>query len=258
MKTYKITVAYDGTNYYGWQIQPSAATVAQALQTSFTRTFNHPITLLGASRTDTGVHALGQIARVRTSLAIGPDQILKAWNSALPNDIRIRSLVPIDDNFNPCSNVFEKTYWYTLFLKPPLPFVARYGWYYPFMDRVDLGKFQDILKLYVGTHDFASFCKRDGERTTIRTINSITVKKLSRWNMVHIAIKGPSFLRFQIRRMIGYALDIAQQPKVPVDYIKAMLDNPNPQQTLVKADGSGLCLRKVIYLNELNNEQRTF
>lgn len=257
MKTYKITVAYDGTNYYGWQIQPSAITVAQVLQTTFTKTFNHPITLLGASRTDTGVHALGQIARVRTSLAINPDQILKAWNSSLPNDIRIRSLVPIDDNFNPCSNVFEKTYWYTLFLKPPLPFIARYGWLYPFMNRVDLEKFQDILQLYVGTHDFASFCKKDGERTTIRTINSISVKKISHWNMLQITIKGPSFLRFQIRRMIGYALDIAQQPKVPVNYIKTMLDNPNPQQTLVKADGSGLCLRKVIYVNELNNQQRT-
>lgn len=257
MKTYKITVAYDGTNYYGWQIQPSAITVAQVLQTTFTKTFNHPITLLGASRTDTGVHALGQIARVRTSLAINPDQILKAWNSSLPNDIRIRSLVPINDNFNPCSNVFEKTYWYTLFLKPPLPFIARYGWLYPFMNKVDLEKFQDILQLYVGTHDFASFCKKDGERTTIRTINSISVKKISRWNMLQITIKGPSFLRFQIRRMIGYALDIAQQPKVPVNYIKTMLDNPNPQQTLVKADGSGLCLRKVIYVNELNNQQRT-
>ena len=76
--------------------------------------------------------------------------------------------------------------------------------------------------------------------------------------MVHIQIKGPSFLRFQIRRMIGYALDVAQQPKVPVDYIKAMLDKPNPQQTLVKADGSGLCLRKVIYVDELSNQQRTF
>lgn len=252
MKTYKMTVAYDGTDYYGWQIQPHAQTVSGTLQSTFTRVFKHPVTLLGASRTDTGVHALDQVVRVRTPLDVNPHELMRGWNKSLPRDITIRSMTLIDDDFNPCSNVHEKTYWYTLFLKPPLPFVARYGWFYPFINEVDFTKLEAILKLYQGTHDFASFCKQEGDRTTIRTINSISMKKISTWNSVHITIKGPSFLRFQIRRMLGYALDIAHQPTKSIDYIKAILDNPNPQQTLIKADGSGLCLRKVIYKDDFN------
>lgn len=252
MKTYKMIVAYDGTDYFGWQIQPIAKTVSSALQSTFTRIFNHPVTLFGASRTDTGVHALGQVVRVRTPLTVSPQDILRAWNKSLPRDILIRSLEPVDDDFNPCFHVYEKTYWYTLFLKPPLPFVARYGWLYPFINQVDFVKLEKILKLYLGTHDFASFCKQEDGKSTIRTINSIQIKKIARWNTAHITIKGPSFLRFQIRRMIGYALDIAQQSTKSIDYVKAMIDNPNPQQTLIKAEGSGLCLRKVVYLHDLH------
>lgn len=255
MKTYKMTVAYDGTEYFGWQIQPTSKTVASTLQSTFTRVFNHPVTLLGTSRTDTGVHALGQVVRVRTPLGINPHEIMRGWNKSLPQDILIRSVEPIDANFNPCSNVYEKTYWYTLFLKQPLPFVARYGWLYPFIHQVDFAKLEKILQLYQGTHNFASFCKQEDGKSPIRTINSISMKKYSRWNMVQITIKGPSFLRFQIRRMIGYALDVAHQPTKSIDYIKSILDNPHHQQTLIKADGSGLCLRKVVYLDGIHQQR---
>lgn len=255
MKTYKMIVAYDGTDYFGWQIQPHARTVSSSIQSAFTHTFKHPVLLLGASRTDTGVHALEQVVRVQTPLAISPHEMMRAWNQSLPRDIVIRSLEPTENHFHPCSNVYEKTYWYTLFLKKPLPFVARYGWLYPFIHDVDFLKLEKILKLYPGTHDFASFCKQEDDKTTIRTINSIQIKKLNRWNMLQISVKGPSFLRFQIRRMIGYALDVARQPSKPIDFIKMILDNPNPQQTLTKAEGSGLCLRKVIYKNDLNQSR---
>lgn len=250
MKTYKMIVAYDGTDYNGWQIQPTAKTVSGTMQSVFSRIFKQTISLFGASRTDTGVHALGQVVRARTSICVKPEEIMRAMNKSLPRDIIIRSIEQVDASFNPCANVYEKTYWYTLFLKRPLPMASRYGWHYPFIDKVDFEKFEKILKLYEGTHDVASFCKQEDEKSTIRTINKIHMIKNMRFGAVHIAIQGPSFMRFQIRRMIGYALDVAQQQTKSIDYIKDMLNNPNSQQTLTKAEGSGLCLRKVVYRHE--------
>lgn len=248
MKRLKAIISYDGTAYHGWQIQPHAPSVAAVLQKTFEKTFKKSIIIVGASRTDTGVHALGQVARcVIPEDSPAPEQLLPAWNNILPHDILIRSLSVTDDSFHPCAKVREKTYYYLLFLKPPLPFIARYGWLYPFINEVDLVKFSSVLQCYQGTHDFASFCKQEPDRSTIRTINSVSIQRLRHWNALLVAIKGPGFGRFQIRRMIGYALDIARNSKYSVDYINELLKNPNPEQRLCKAGASGLCLKKIIY-----------
>ena len=151
-------------------------------------------------------------------------------------------------------DVYYKIYLYNLFLEKPLPFISRYGWYYEFINHVDLEKFNKILQLYVGTHDFRSFCKldpkenpNDEDKNTIRTIDLIKIKKLPQYKCLQITVKGKSFLRFQIRRMIGYALDVARRKNLSVNYIKGLLDNPNSKQTLVKAKGQGLILRKIVY-----------
>ncbi len=249
MQKFKITIAYDGTDFYGWQIQPNHITISSCLQKTFLHVFGHPIKLMGASRTDAGVHALEQVAQFYSDLKIQENVLLEAWNKALPSSIVIRSLKKISSDFHPCCNVHQKTYYYHLFLKRPLPFAARYGWFYRFIDDVDFNKFAQALALYVGKHDFASFCKieKEKEKSTIRTIDSITIKKYTRYNLVRITIKGKSFLRFQIRRMTGYALDIARRPDLSINYLQGVLESKNPQQTLLKADGRGLCLRKVQY-----------
>ncbi len=250
MHFYKIIVAYDGTDFHGWQIQPADVTVTSTLQKTWFQIFKYPITLVGASRTDAGVHALGQVARFQADIParLNLEDLRHAWNVRLPKSIHIRSIEKINNTFHPCTNVRQKIYHYTLFLKQPLPFVARFGWHYRFIDDVDMHKFEQGLGLYLGTHDFASFCKQESDDiSTIRTIDAITVKKFSRWGALMVTIKGKSFVRFQIRRMIGYALDVARRPLLHVDYLQDLLRNPNPQQTLLKADGSGLCLRKVIY-----------
>jgi len=250
MQNYKITVAYDVTDYNGWQIQPNAPTVCSTLQDNFKRVFGHPIKLLGASRTDTGVHALGQVACFKTNLNLKSDKILKVWNNNLPKDIMIRNLKRVASDFYPLRHVFQKTYYYHLFLKRPLPFVARYGWLYEFINVVDFEKFHKALNFYIGEHNFASFCKCDSKKDCARKIDKITIQKFSKYGTLQITIKGKSFLRFQIRRMIGYALDVARRTDFPVDFIKEILDNPNPEQELLKAEGCGLCLRRITYENE--------
>ena len=180
MQTFRIIVAYDGTDFHGWQIQPNAQTISSYLQKTFLKVFGEEINILGASRTDAGVHALGQVARFKCELNLLEERMLKTWNGSLPKSILIRKLEKVGPSFHPHKNVAEKVYLYHLFLKRPLPFVARYGWYYKFIDLVDISKLEKALQLYVGEHDFRSFCKvEDCNKSTIRAIKSISVKKIS-------------------------------------------------------------------------------
>ena len=250
MPTYKIIVAYDGMDFYGWQIQPNDITIVSTLQGTFHALFADNVIITGASRTDAGVHALGQVARFSSNISITCERMKCAWNNALPKSILIRDIQKVDYLFNPRKNVAQKTYYYHLFYKKPLPIVSRYGWYFDYTDKVDWDQFHIILQLYKGQHDFASFCKVDEKGSTVRTVDSITTENVKRFGCLRITIRGRGFLRFQIRRMIGYALDVARRPDLSVDYIQHLLDTPNARQTLLKADGCGLMLRKIVYKEE--------
>lgn len=256
MQNYKIVFSYDGTDFCGWQTQPNGVSIQTTLINTFAHAFKHNATIVAASRTDSGVHAKGAIARVSTSLNLPETEILKTWNRVLPKSISIKFIKKVDNSFHPLKNVKQKTYTYTLFFKRPNPFVARYGWYYRFIDNIDIKKFQSALKLYLGTHDFGSFCKMDktDKRSTIKKIDSINIKKNNKLNIIIITIKGKSFLRFQIRRMVGYALDLSRQKDKPLSYLKNILDNPDPNQTLSKADSCGLCLERVVYNDKSNKK----
>lgn len=252
----KAVIAYDGTDFFGWQKQPEVVSISSTLEQTFHKVFGYQINLIGASRTDSGVHALEQVAMFRSEIDLDLNIIKSAWNNMLPKSILIRDLQKVPDDFHACFNVAQKTYYYHIFLKRPLPFLARYGWLYKFMDQVDLGKFENALNLYKGEHDFGSFCKIDVEdkasdgvlgKSTVRTIDSIKLERFDRFGILRVSVKGPGFLRFQIRRMVGYALDVARRENLSVNYLKTLLDSPDPRQTLLKADACGLCLRKVVY-----------
>lgn len=257
MMRYKAIIAYDGTDFHGWQVQANASTIASTMQQSFLRTFRTPVSILGASRTDAGVHAIGQTALCTTELNLDPQKIMTAWNASLPASIVIRSLEFAAPEFHPFANVISKTYYYHLFLKRPLPHVARYGWFWDFIDRVDIEKLEKTLPLFIGEHDFGSFCKQEAEKeqSTVRTIQSIGIKKLKRFGALQIHVMSSGFLRYQIRRMIGAALDVASKPELPIDTITYHLKNPNPQQNFTRAEGCGLCLRKIVYKEGKKNER---
>ena len=254
MNRYKIVVAYDGTDFYGWQVQPSVVTIASVLQKSFYRLFSREIVITGASRTDAGVHALGQVATFVTDLNIDTEQIRVAWNNGLPDSILIRSLERVDSKFHIFSDVLNKTYYYHLFYKHPLPFAVRYGWYWKFIDDVDFDIFYRAMKCFVGEHDFRSFCKNEKDKPTVRVIDAISMKKFDRFSAFRIELKGKGFLRYQIRRMLGAALDVAKSKRLSVDFIKEQLKNPCDQQQFTRAEGRGLCLRKIVYKKVPNNE----
>ncbi len=249
MYTYKLLIAYDGTSYSGWQHQPNHKTVQSVLQKQFVRVFNRPISLFAASRTDAGVHALGQVVSFTTDLYLDPHILKKAWNGLLPNDIHIRDITYMPNGFRSQVNVIEKTYDYYVFNKRPLPFMARYGWYHPRAFKPEI--IQEVMQLFVGTHDFHAFCANgESYTTTIRTVNSCDVQYLKRLQAFRIRVKGPGFMRYMVRRMVGASLYAASHEEYPIGRVKLALDSKIPDAPLVCAPPEGLVLRKIVYGNE--------
>ncbi len=248
-KPYKIIVAYDGTEYYGWVAQPGLTTVTGTLQDVFQKVFSQSIRIIGSSRTDAGVHALGQVAIFVSPLDITPQAMRRAWNYRLPPSIQIRSLEIADNTFNPQRNVRQKTYHYYFTTKRPLPMAARYAWYYH--SAFDRDKLEAALQLFVGTHDFKNFCTMDeGDlRPTERTIDSIELEYLKRYKIWRITVRGQSFLHYMIRRIVGAALHISKNEAFPLSTITdALLDKPGHQAGILpKAPAHGLVLRKIQY-----------
>lgn len=246
MKKYQIVVAYDGTDYYGWQLQPTLPSIAYKLQHSFYLIFGSHIKITGASRTDAGVHAHGQVAIFQTDLVINLEKMLFAWNNRISSDIVIRSLAVADPDFHPFYNVEQKTYHYHIFVEQPSPFLQRFGAYC--QKKIDLSILKEALNIFVGTHDFTAFCAADTESPIkVRTINSITLEYVPEWRAYRITIIGPSFLRYMIRRMVGAAIKVATTNKMSVEYIQEILDSKNPNNPLPTAPAKGLTLHEVVY-----------
>lgn len=246
MKTYKLTIAYDGSNYSGWQAQDHKPSIAAAISHAFKKVFKSEMRVLGASRTDAGVHALGQVARIKTDLAIPADKLMWAWNNALPADISIRNLELVDDTFNPFCNVEQKIYHYHFFTERPLPFIQRYGCFYPYS--LDFELLRAALQTFVGTHDFASFRSSEDKRTdTVRTIDAITLEYLPRYKAYRITVKGQKFLRHMIRRIVGASLHVATKGIYALPLLQKTLAARNPAHTFPNAPAQGLMLRKIIY-----------
>lgn len=245
MTFYKIVVAYDGTAYHGWQFQPNATTITQKLTEAFFAVFFQKISILGASRTDTGVHALGQVAIVQSPIDIDPIIMLRAWNKALPSDIVIGNIQKLHQLIHPHDGVIQKSYAYYFFMDRPMPFAQRYGWY--IHKKIDLDLLKSALNLFVGTHDFRSFCTGDDLTDTVRTIDSIDLTYVASWNAYRIEVKGKSFLRYMVRRIVGAALQVATRDAQALDEIVRILQQVNPCHTLPKAPAKGLVLERIIY-----------
>lgn len=247
MKRYKITVAYDGSDYYGWQVQENLPSIAQTLQDSFFRAFKKKIVVLGASRTDAGVHALGQVASFSIDFPIETKNLLYAWNNSLPSAITIRS-IEHNDIFSPFEHVQQKTYLYHFFTQRPLPLCHRFGWYLG--TEIDIQKLQQALTVFVGTHDFRSFCTGLPEELTtgtVRTIDSANVEYLSRYKAYRITIKGEKFLRHMIRRIVGACIEVATRSDLEISCLQRALAEKNPSQILPKAPAKGLLLYRIDY-----------
>lgn len=248
MQQYKLTLSYNGTDFCGWQQQPSGNGVLDLLLKTFQKLFATSCTILGASRTDAGVHALGQVALLKTPLLLDPVALKLSWNSALPSSILIRSIELVCDTFHPWYNGLYKEYYYHVCTKRPLPFIAPFVWQYKYP--LDMRKLQNCLNLFAGTHDFRAFIAAGDARETVRTIEYLRVVYLRRFGVYQIRVRGKSFARHLIRRIVGACVSVAARPSADVSQLQQLIDSQDPNHAWVKAPASGLLLRKIAYKSE--------
>jgi tRNA pseudouridine38-40 synthase len=248
MQKYRIHISYDGTQYFGWQEQVDLPTVVSTLKSSFFQTFGKHISVVGASRTDAGVHARHQVAMFSTDLALKPERMLEVWNQHLPGDISIVSMHAVDQSYSVFAQVKQKTYSYTVFTSRPNPFQARYGWWYT--KPIDVEKLQGLLDIFVGTHNFRSFCTGDEytEADLVRTIDAITLEKGD--GFLVIQVQGQGFLRHMVRRIVGAFIKAASTHHINRDTLMQVLQACNPAHVLPNAPAKGLCLEKIEYWKE--------
>lgn len=251
MKRYKIVVAYDGTDFCGWAPQPEMVSVTQVMQDVYYAVFRERIALVGASRTDAGVHALGQVARFHSCINVDIATMRNAWNARLPATIVIRSLEYAADDFHPHHAIQYKTYYYHFFLTRPLPFFQRYGAYFP--GAFDMNRLCETLQLFVGIHDFTAFSTGNpiGDNP-LCTLDSIEVKYIKSFGVWRISITGDRFLRHMVRRIVGAAFTCAQKKDSlsvaeAVAEVKHTFVTKNTNNCLLNAPAKGLLLYKVCY-----------
>jgi tRNA pseudouridine38-40 synthase len=244
MQYYHIIVAYDGTNFFGWQSQKTGKTIVQTMQHCFFKTFQAQCTVLGVSRTDSGVHAEGQVALVTTELNIDPKRLQKAWNKSLPLSIMIKECQSVTADYNPFVGIVSKTYQYTIYKKRPLPFIAHFGWYYPFIINEKI--FKNALSLFVGKHDFSAFSPFEPGINTVRTIDNIEIK--SDESNIVVTISGKSFIRHMIRRIVGAAVVVSTKQTRTIDDIVRLLHTKDTTGYCFQtAPACGLCLIEIHY-----------
>lgn len=217
----KLIVAYDGTNYCGWQVQPNAVTVESVLNEALSSLLKEDIKVIGASRTDSGVHALGNVAVFDTNTRIPAEKISYALNALLPEDIKIQRSERTADDFHPrrCDTV--KTYEYHILNREfPLP-IKRYDSIHCYRS-LDLEKMREAAEVLVGTHDFRSFCSvKTQAETTVRTIYSAQMEKQE--DMITIRVRGNGFLYNMVRIIAGTLMEAGLGNIAPEQVREALL-----------------------------------
>jgi tRNA pseudouridine38-40 synthase len=208
MRNLKLTLAYDGTGFHGWQVQPELPTIQGELVRALGKLFNHDVSILGSGRTDAGVHAQGQVATVQTVRTMSTEAILRGSNALLPPHIRIFSIEEVDRDFHPRRSAKSKTYEYHLWRHPIVsPFHCRYvyGFRYP----MDESAVDAATVHFLGTHDFTSFCATASEiEDRVRTIyEAYWVRSEERWVL---RIRGSGFLQYMARTIAGTILEVGQ------------------------------------------------
>lgn len=202
MKRIRLTVAYDGTNYCGWQVQPNGETIEGVLNRTLSELLGEDIKVTGASRTDSGVHSLGNVAVFDTESRIPPEKMAYALNRYLPEDIAVQDSREVDPDFHPRHCDSRKTYEYRILNRTfPLP-TRRLDTFF-FYRPLDLEKMRQAASYLEGEHDFKSFCSaHSSAETTVRFIDSVQIEKDTE-DVVTIRVTGRGFLYNMVRIIAG-------------------------------------------------------
>ena len=244
MKRIKLTIAYDGTNYCGWQIQPNGITIEEVLNKTLTKLTGENIQVIGASRTDSGVHALGNVAVFDTETTIPAEKIAMALNQRLPEDIVIVQSEEVDADFHPRYCDCSKTYEYHIInTRIPVPTQRLTNYFVSYT--LNLEHMRQAASYLVGEHDFVSFCNvRTDVENTVRTITALDI--LTEGNHITIRITGDGFLYNMVRIIVGTLIRVGRGFYEP-EKVKEILEAKDRKAAGVTAPAHGLMLVGIDY-----------
>lgn len=244
MKRILLTISYDGTNYSGWQKQKNAVTVQGEFDKACSTLFKTDIESIGASRTDAGVHALGQRAVIDVDTSIPAEKIPLALNPLLPDDIVVTHAEEVGADFNPRFKALKKTYEYSIYNAPfRNPLYRNYSEYV--RCELDLDSMRTACEAFVGEHDFRAFCASgNSSKTTVRTIYSLDIEKDG--DFIKIRVTGNGFL-YNMVRIIAGTLIYVGEGRIAPDDLPEIIASGDRRKAGKTAGPSGLVLVKIMY-----------
>lgn len=246
----KLTLSYDGTDFSGWQVQPDALTIQGTLASAIGRLTGENVLPQGSGRTDSGVHALAQVATFCTASPIPAQNFLKALNDVLPQTIRILAVSEMPPDFHARRSAHAKTYRYCIYREPICPpFLARYVWHFPYP--LDEDAMAEGATLLEGEHDFTSFAAVDPERrqedceaSNVRTVFSSSCER-QEYELIY-TVRGNGFLHHMVRNLVGTLILIGKGTLQPSD-VQRILSLRNRSAAGATAPAHGLFLVEVEY-----------
>jgi len=244
VRNLKLTIEYDGTNYAGWQTQTGRATVQQTIEEKILKITGERVHVQGSGRTDSGVHALGQVANLKTHSKIPAAKLRLALNALLPADIVVRRVSEAGPEFNAQFNAKWKTYRYTI-LNDRVPTALNRFFCHQVPVPLDVDAMRRAARCLVGRRDFQAF-RSEGwrEKDTVRTIRRLTVSKKGRY--ITVTVTGDGFLYNMVRAIVGTLIDIGRGKRPPED-MEGILASRDRRQAGPTAPARGLCLVWVKY-----------
>lgn len=244
MRTIRLTIAYDGTGYSGWQKQPNGLAVQQVVEDALFQLIGHSVALKSSGRTDAGVHACSMPAVFQASTNLPLRAFIDGTNRFLPPEIAILSAVEVPPGFRPIADALAKQYRYTIYNSPVRsPLQRLYTWHV--RDSLDLIAMKEAAACFVGFHDFSAFrASNCVAKTTIRRIDSVEITRDG--DIVHIDVVGGGFLKYMVRVMTGTLVDVGRG-RFAVEHINWLLQHRDRKKAGVTAPANGLCLMKVYY-----------
>jgi tRNA pseudouridine38-40 synthase len=242
MQNYRLVISYDGTDYHGWQRQPEKKTVQGFIEEALTKITQKKITLIGAGRTDAGVHAQGQVANFKANTSVSEEELLRALNSILPGDVRIISLKKADMNFHARKMAKSKIYQYRIFNSPDIPpFLHRYVLYWP--SALNIKRMKEAASFFKTKADFTAF----SSNRLLNPVRKIIASRIEKKGKEIIyTVEADGFLRYMVRTIVGTLLEVGRGKLLP-EQIEEIFKEQNRSLAGPTAPAKGLCLMKVIY-----------
>ena len=237
-------VEYDGTDYAGWQIQKNDITVQQKIEEALLTLNKGRITVTGAGRTDSGVHAKGQCGHFDIDSDIPAEKFTFILNTRLPKDIRIKKTWEVSEDFHSRFSAKGKRYIYRIFNAPySSALMGRFTMHVP--ENLDIEKMRQAAQFIVGTHDFKAFCAQGSSvKTTVRTVSKVEVTKEN--ELIEITVEGTGFLYNMVRIIAGTLIEVGKNKKTP-EMVKEIIEGKIRKEAGMTADAQGLTMDEVFY-----------